>query len=146
MYPIIRGTTFCRMAAALGIALAAITLSTAAQADRGDRGQRGNNSAVHGSRDSQASRQGTRSHRSARRDSRRHNDRAARNRGHRARNYGHRRRHAGFFPGNIFGSPLPYYGRPVYRSRYRGRDCRVIRNVRYDHYGRRFVTKRRVCR
>ncbi len=153
-YPIIRSTTFCRMAAALGIALAAITLSTTAQADRGDRGHRGKDSAVHGSRDSQATRQGNRTNRSARRDIRRNNDRTTKNRGHRTRNYGNRRRQAGFFPGNIFRSAPRYHGRPAYRSRYhrpasyrgyRGRGCRVIRRVGYDRYGRRFVTSRRVC-
>lgn len=35
--PIIQGTTIRRTAAAFGIALAALTLSTTAQAERGDR-------------------------------------------------------------------------------------------------------------
>lgn len=149
--PIIQGTTIRRAAAALGIALAALTLSTTAQADRGDRGHRGNDSAVQGSRDSQVNRRGTRTDRPARREIRRHRDSRTRYRQHRARNYGHYRhnsrprRHAGFFPGYIFGPAPRHYGRPASYRGHRGRGCRVIKRVGYDHYGRRFVTKRRVC-
>jgi len=160
--PIIRGTTIRRAAAALGIALAAITLSTTAQADRGDRGHRGKERTVQGPRDTQAQRQRNRGDRSARREVRR--DSHARYRGHNRwrhgrkhghyRQHGRPRRHAGFYPGRIFRSAPYYYGRPAYRPRhnrpaayrgYRGRDCRVIRHVRYDHYGRKLITKRRVC-
>jgi len=121
--PIIRGTTLRRTAAALGIALAAITLSTTAQADRGDRGHRGKGSAVYGSHDSQGYRQRGRTHRSAKREIRRHRNKHARYRWRHARRHGHYRRygrprhHAGFVPGYIL-RPAPHYrGRPGYRSR-----------------------------
>jgi len=130
--PTIRGRKIRQTAAAFGIALAALTLSTAAQADRGDRNHRGRDATVHANRAAPSHQ--SRSVRSIRRDSHAYARGAnGRHRGY----YNQPRARAGFFPRHRY-----YSNRHFHAA---GRGCRIVRQVRFGHYGRRFITKRWVC-
>jgi len=139
--------TIRRTTVALGIALAALTLATMAQADTRDRGVRGGDRAMHHERDTQTHRYGSRTDRGGPREI--HRDRRLAGPIHHAGP----RPHGGFILGRVLGGQPHYQGRPVYRHHanpatfrgHHGGGCRIVRHVRFDHHGRKIITKRRVC-